>query len=84
MLNYLYAVLESEARLAVSALGLDPALGVMHMDTNARDSLACDVMEPVTPDRRRLRAELACSSSAQTRMVLRGTERHVPLDGAIC
>jgi len=49
MLNYLYAVLESEARLAVAALGLDPGLGVLHADTPARDSLACDVMEPVRP-----------------------------------
>jgi CRISPR-associated endonuclease Cas1 len=49
MLNYLYAVLESEARLAASALGLDPALGFMHMDTNARDSLAADLMEPIRP-----------------------------------
>jgi CRISPR-associated endonuclease Cas1 len=49
MLNYLYAVLESESRLAVSALGLDPGLGVMHMDAPARDSLAFDVMEPVRP-----------------------------------
>jgi CRISPR-associated endonuclease Cas1 len=49
MLNYLYAVLESEARLAAAALGLDPGLGLMHMDTNVRDSLACDLMEPVRP-----------------------------------
>lgn len=49
MLNYLYAVLESESRLAVAALGLDPGLGVMHMDAPARDSLAFDVMEPVRP-----------------------------------
>jgi CRISPR-associated protein Cas1 len=49
VLNYLYAVLESEARLAAAALGLDPGLGVMHMDTNTRDSLACDLMEPVRP-----------------------------------
>jgi CRISPR-associated endonuclease Cas1 len=49
ILNYLYAVLESEARLAASALGLDPGLGVMHVDTNVRDSLACDLMEPVRP-----------------------------------
>ena len=49
MLNYLYALLESEARLAVAALGLDPGLGVLHGDTPARDSLACDVMEPVRP-----------------------------------
>lgn len=47
MLNYLYAVLESEASLAASALGLDPGLGVLHVDTKARNSLACDLMEPI-------------------------------------
>ena len=49
MLNYVYAVLESEARLAATALGLDPGLGLMHADTNTRDSLACDLMEPIRP-----------------------------------
>lgn len=49
ILNYLYAVLESETRLAVTALGLDPGLGFWHVDTPARDSLACDLMEPVRP-----------------------------------
>src|SRR5258708_5537264 len=49
ILNYLYSVLESEARLAAAALGLDPGLGVLHVDTTARDSLACDLMEPVRP-----------------------------------
>jgi CRISPR-associated endonuclease Cas1 len=47
MLNYLYAILEAEARLAAAALGLDPGIGVMHVDSPARDSLACDLMEPV-------------------------------------
>jgi CRISPR-associated endonuclease Cas1 len=49
ILNYLYALLEAEARLAAAALGLDPGLGVLHVDTDARDSLACDLMEPVRP-----------------------------------
>jgi hypothetical protein len=49
VLNYLYAVLEAETRLAVAALGLDPGLGVLHVDTPSRDSLACDVMEPIRP-----------------------------------
>jgi CRISPR-associated endonuclease Cas1 len=49
ILNYLYAVLESEARLAAAALGLDPGLGFLHVDTPARDSLACDLMEPIRP-----------------------------------
>jgi CRISPR-associated endonuclease Cas1 len=49
MLNYLYALLESETRLAISALGLDPGIGVMHADSPSRDSLACDLMETVRP-----------------------------------
>lgn len=49
MLNYLYALVESEARLAAAALGLDPGLGVLHTDTSARDSLACDLMEAIRP-----------------------------------
>jgi CRISPR-associated endonuclease Cas1 len=49
MLNYLYALLESEARLAAAALGLDPGFGVMHVDSRTRDSLACDLMEPIRP-----------------------------------
>lgn len=47
ILNFLYALLESEARLAAAALGLDPGLGVLHVDTTARDSLALDILEPV-------------------------------------
>jgi CRISPR-associated endonuclease Cas1 len=49
ILNYLYAILEAEARLAATALGLDPGLGVLHLDSRTRDSLACDLMEPVRP-----------------------------------
>ena len=45
----MYALLESEARLAASAVGLDPGIGFLHVDTDARDSLACDLMEPVRP-----------------------------------
>jgi ribosomal protein L37E len=50
MLNYLYALLEAETRLAITALGLDPGLGFLHLDAPARDSLASDVMEPVRPE----------------------------------
>lgn len=49
ILNYLYALLESESRLALAALGLDPGIGMMHVDTPSRDSLACDLMEAVRP-----------------------------------
>jgi DNA-directed RNA polymerase subunit RPC12/RpoP len=50
MLNYLYALLEAEARLAAATLGLDPGIGVMHVDLPYRDSLAFDLMEVVRPD----------------------------------
>jgi len=49
ILNYLYAVLESESRLAAAALGLDPGFGVLHADTPSRDNLCFDLMEPVRP-----------------------------------
>jgi CRISPR-associated protein Cas1 len=49
MLNYLYALLEAETRLTIAALGLDPGLGLLHVDSATRDSLACDLMEPVRP-----------------------------------
>jgi len=49
ILNYCYALLESETRLAASALGLDPGIGMLHVDTPNRDSLACDIMETIRP-----------------------------------
>ena len=49
ILNYVYTILESETRLAIAALGLDPGLGVLHVDRPIRDSLACDIMEPIRP-----------------------------------
>jgi CRISPR-associated endonuclease Cas1 len=50
LLNYCYALLESESRLALLAAGLDPTLGVLHADQRNRDSFALDAMEPVRPD----------------------------------
>jgi CRISPR-associated endonuclease Cas1 len=50
LLNYGYAVLEGEARLACLAAGLDPGLGVLHADQRSRDSLALDLMEAVRPE----------------------------------
>jgi len=47
LLNYTYA--ESECRLALLALGLDPGLGIIHTDKKNRDSLALDLLEAVRP-----------------------------------
>lgn len=49
ILNYLYALLEAETTLACHAVGLDPGLGIFHVDQRDRDSLALDLMEAVRP-----------------------------------
>jgi len=49
ILNYLYAILEAEARIALLTVGLDPGLGIVHADVRGRDSLALDLIEAVRP-----------------------------------
>ncbi|HZO36732.1 MAG TPA: CRISPR-associated endonuclease Cas1 [Solirubrobacteraceae bacterium] len=49
MLNYTYAILETEATIAGHKLGFDPSLGLMHVDQRYRSSLASDLMEPARP-----------------------------------
>jgi CRISPR-associated endonuclease Cas1 len=48
--NYLYALAESEATLALRAVGLDPGIGIVHADQRARDSLSLDLLEAIRPD----------------------------------
>lgn len=47
ILNYAYTLLEVETRVAIHANGLDPELGLLHVDARARESLVCDLVEPV-------------------------------------
>jgi len=50
ILNYVFALLEAETRLAIVSHGLDAGLGLgLHTDTADRSSLAFDVLEPVRP-----------------------------------
>jgi len=49
LLSYAYSLGEAETRRACAALGLDPALGVLHRDRAHRDSLALDLLEPLRP-----------------------------------
>lgn len=49
LLNYTYAILETEVRLAILALGLDPGMGILHSDLKSRDSFVFDVIEPLRP-----------------------------------
>jgi CRISPR-associated endonuclease Cas1 len=49
ILNYLYALLETETTVACRAIGLDAGMGIIHADAPARSSLALDVMEAGRP-----------------------------------
>jgi CRISPR-associated protein Cas1 len=49
VINYLYAVMASEITIALHAAGLDPALGVLHLDKEDRASLAYDLLELARP-----------------------------------
>ncbi|ANE56533.1 CRISPR-associated endonuclease Cas1 [Methylomonas sp. DH-1] len=48
-LSLSYTLLHHEAANALRAVGLDPALGCLHDVYYQRDSLACDVLEPLRP-----------------------------------
>lgn len=58
ILNYLYSLLEAEAVIACHAVGLDPGLGIIHLDRKGRQSMALDLMEPVRPEVETFVAEL--------------------------
>lgn len=49
LLNYGFALAETECRIASIAVGLDPGLGISHTDKKARDSLVLDLLEPLRP-----------------------------------
>jgi CRISP-associated protein Cas1 len=53
MLNYGYAVMESQARIEAAKMGLDPMVGFLHqlrIDRLDRPGLVLDVLEPMRPD----------------------------------
>lgn len=49
LLNYLYRLAEVESRFALFAVGLDPAIGLLHAEAPGRDALALDLMEVARP-----------------------------------
>ncbi len=48
-LSLAYTLLNADAVLAIQSAGLDPMLGFYHDTAYGRDSLACDVIEPLRP-----------------------------------
>jgi CRISPR-associated protein Cas1 len=50
MLNYGYAVLESQVRIGIAEAGLDPSIGYLHVCQPGRQALVYDLMEPHRPE----------------------------------
>ena len=83
MLNYLYAILEAESRLALAALGLDPGLGFIHADDERRDNLACDVMEAIRPLCDSLVLDWIRRAPLKREWFLRAARRELPAHGRL-
>jgi CRISP-associated protein Cas1 len=49
ILNYAYAVLESEIRIKAIADGYDPTIGIMHEGSDGSSKFIFDLMEPERP-----------------------------------
>jgi len=49
ILNYAYAVLQSEVQIKAVADGYDPMLGIMHYDRDGAPAFVFDLMEPERP-----------------------------------
>lgn len=49
LLSLGYTLLHARASHAAHGAGLDPALGFLHEPVHGRDSLACDLVEPLRP-----------------------------------
>jgi len=49
MLNYAYAVSETQVRIATVVQGLDPTIGYLHACRPGKAALVYDLMEPLRP-----------------------------------
>jgi CRISPR-associated protein Cas1 len=49
ILNYAYAVLQSQVQIRLVAEGFDPMLGIMHVDRDDAAAFVLDMMEPERP-----------------------------------
>ncbi len=49
MLNYAYAVLESQIRIRIRINGYDPSIGFLHKSKRDNSALVFDLMEPMRP-----------------------------------
>ena len=61
MLNYAYAVLESQVRISIVSQGLDPTIAYLHTSRRDRVALVYDLMELLRSQADRLVLDFVCS-----------------------
>jgi CRISP-associated protein Cas1 len=66
LINYFYGFLYAIVEQGLFAAGLDPHLGVLHVDEHDRPTLAFDLIEPFRPWVDRLILELIMTGKAET------------------
>jgi CRISPR-associated endonuclease Cas1 len=79
ILNYLFALVEVETVLACHVMGLDPSMGIMHLDQKNRSSMALDLMEPVRPKVEAWTLDLLRNRSFKRNEFLESSDGHVRL-----
>ncbi len=64
LLSLCYTLVHAELALALHRVGLDPAIGLYHKPSFGRESLACDLLEPLRP-----LADSLCLSMLRSRLL---------------
>lgn len=84
IVNFTYALLEAESIIACHAMGLNPTLGVLHMDWKERPSLALDIMEPARPLVDRWVFEFLSSVPLEKRLLFERSDGNCRLKVELC
>ena len=74
LLNYLYGMLYAQVELALIKVGIDPALGVLHVDRYNRPTMVYDFIEPYRHWAEIVALDLALEDSIESDSFLNTTE----------
>ena len=84
ILNYCFALCESEARLALNALGLDPGIGYLHLPRAQSGFLRIGHHGTYSPGSRAMAISVGEHRTISPEGVFRAIERQLPSDDTLC
>ncbi len=79
ILNFCYSLAEAEALRACLLVGLDPGLGLVHLDATNRAFMALDLMEPIRPEVETYVLELIAQHTFRSSDFAENADGHVRL-----